>query len=55
MDYKILIVDDHGLVCSGLKPILDDALNGKCQVLEAETLAGTLEVIDHHQGDLDLV
>ena len=37
MDYKILIVDDHGLVRSGLKPILDDALNCKCQVLEAET------------------
>ena len=55
MDYKILIVDDHCLVRSGLKPILDDALNGKCQVLEAETLEGTLEVIDRHQDDLDLV
>lgn len=55
MDYKILIVDDHGLVRSGLKPILDDALNGKCKVLEAETLEGTLEVIDRHQDDLDLV
>ena len=55
MEYKILIVDDHGLVRSGLKPILDDALNGKCQLLEAENLAGTLEVIDRHQDDLDLV
>ncbi len=55
MDYKILIVDDHGLVRSGLKPILDDALNGKCEVLEAETLAGTLEIIDRHQDNLDLV
>lgn len=55
MDYKILIVDDHGLVRSGLKPILDSALGGKCQVLEAESLAGTLEVISRHADDLDLV
>ena len=35
MDYKILIVDDHCLVRSGLKPMLDDALNGRCHVLGA--------------------
>lgn len=55
MDYKILIVDDHGLVRAGLKPILDNALGGKCQVLEAENLASTLEIIERHQDDLDLV
>ena len=30
-------------------------MNGKCHVLEAETLSGTLEIIDRHQDDLDLV
>ena len=35
MDYKILIVDDHGLVRAGFKPILDYALVGKCEILEA--------------------
>lgn len=55
MDYKILIVDDHGLVRAGLKPILDDALGGKCHILEAENLATTLDMIERHQDDLDLV
>lgn len=55
MDYKILMVDDHGLVRSGLKPILDDALEGKCQILEAETLTSAMELIERHQEDLDLV
>ena len=54
MDYKILIVDDHGLVRAGLRPILDDALGGKCTLLEAETLAQTMDLIAA-ESDLDLV
>lgn len=55
MNYKILIVDDHGLVRSGLKPILDDALNSQCQVLEAETLAQTMDILEVQKDELDLV
>lgn len=54
MDYKILIVDDHGLVRAGLRPILDTALGGKCALLEAETLAQTIELIGK-EPDIDLV
>lgn len=54
MSEKILIVDDHGLVRSGLKPILQDVLNQDCTILEAETLADTLTLIRTHE-DLDLV
>lgn len=54
MSNKILIVDDHGLVRSGLKPILQDVLGQDCVVLEAETLAQTLDVIGKND-DIDLV
>lgn len=54
MDYKILIVDDHGLVRAGLRPILDSALGGTCTMLEAENLAQTLDIIGK-ETDLDLV
>lgn len=37
MDYKILIVDDHGLVRAGLKPILDDALGENATFLRRKT------------------
>ena len=54
MSNKILIVDDHGLVRSGLKPILQDVLSQGCVILEAETLAQTLDIIGMN-SDLDLV
>ncbi len=55
MDYTILIVDDHGLVRSGLKPILESALEGKCKILESDSLASTLDMIEQYQDTLDLV
>lgn len=54
MSEKILIVDDHGLVRSGLRPILQAVLSQDCTILEAETLAETLDVI-RANSDIDLV
>ena len=55
MKHKLLIVDDHGLVRAGLRPILKDALNGECEIIEAESLESTLAIIAEQGDSIDLV
>jgi DNA-binding NarL/FixJ family response regulator len=55
MKHKILIVDDHGLVRAGLRPILQDALGGVCDIIEAESLEATLGIIATQGSSIDLV
>ena len=55
MKHKILIVDDHGLVRAGLRRILQDALGGECDIIEAESLEATLGIIATQGSSIDLV
>jgi DNA-binding NarL/FixJ family response regulator len=55
MKQKIVIVDDHGLVRAGLRPILKDALNSECEILEADSLQATLDILEAHADTIDLV
>ncbi|MGL4768149.1 MAG: response regulator [Formosimonas sp.] len=55
MKHKLLIVDDHGLVRAGLHPILKDALNGECEIIEAESLEATLAILKAQGSTIDLV
>lgn len=55
MKQKILIVDDHGLVRAGLRPIIKDALNSECDILETESLEATLQVLKEQSSSIDLV
>lgn len=55
MKHKLLIVDDHGLVRAGLRPIIKDAINDECEILEAESLEAALDIIGKQGDTLDLV
>ncbi len=52
--YKVLIVDDHPIVCQGLQAIIDSQEDlSVCGV--AEDVAGALEVIHHENPDIAIV
>lgn len=55
MSHKILIVDDHALVRAGLRPTIQETLNNKCDILETDSLATTLEILKEHGNTIDLV
>jgi DNA-binding NarL/FixJ family response regulator len=49
MNYEFLIVDDHPLYRAALKGAVETACNGS-RVLEADSVAGLLDLLDQHPG-----
>lgn len=55
MNQKVLIVDDHALVRAGLRPTIQTALDDACDILEADSLARALEILEEQVNTVDLV
>lgn len=52
----VLIVEDHEIVRSGMKSVINGVLND-CwvDVLEADTIENARRIVEEHQGGLDLI